>query len=61
MNHDLEHAYIMEEPFVDFATSRNRALDLAEQIFVNNSFLLMLDAEWYTHNVSELIDFCKHT
>lgn len=58
-DHDLKHAYIMEEPFVDFATSRNRALDLAEQIFVNNSFLLMLDAEWYTHNVSELIDFCK--
>ena len=54
----LEHAYIIEEPFVDFATSRNRALELAEQIFVNNTFLLMLDAEWYTHNVSELISFC---
>jgi len=58
-NCHIEHAYIIEEPFVDFATSRNRALRLAEQIFVNNTFLVMLDAEWYTHNVSELIDFCK--
>jgi hypothetical protein len=55
----LEHTYIVEEPFVDFATSRNRALELAEQIFINNTFLLMLDAEWYTHNVDELISFCK--
>ena len=57
-NH-LEHAYIIEEPFIDFATSRNRALELAEQIFVNNTFLVMLDAEWYTYNVNELINFCK--
>ena len=56
---NLDHAYIIEETFVDFATSRNRALDLAEQIFVNNSFLVMLDAEWYAHNVNELINFCK--
>jgi len=58
-SHNLQHAYIIEEPFIDFATSRNRALDLAEQIFVNNTFLIMLDAEWYTHNVEELINFCK--
>lgn len=57
--YDLKHAYIIEEPFVDFATSRNRALELAERIFTNNTFLLMLDAEWYTHDVSELINFCK--
>src|SRR5438128_8908547 len=58
-NCHFEHAYIVEEPFVDFATSRNRALQLAEEIFVNNTFLVMLDAEWYTHNVEELVDFCK--
>lgn len=58
-NYGLEHAYIIEEPFIDFATSRNRALDLAEQIFVNNTFMLMLDAEWYIHNVAGLIDYCK--
>lgn len=58
-NHGLEHAYIIEEPFIDFAASRNRALDLAEQVFVNNTFMVMLDAEWYTHNVPELINYCQ--
>src|SRR5579862_9287870 len=58
-NHDIKHAYIIEEPFIDFATSRNRALELTEYIFVNSTFMVMLDAEWYTHNVAELIDFCK--
>jgi tetratricopeptide (TPR) repeat protein len=58
-DHRIEHAYIIEEPFIDFAASRNRALDLAEQIFVHNTFLVMLDAEWYTYNVSGLIDYCK--
>lgn len=57
-SYGFEHAYIIEEPFVDFATSRNRALDLAEQIFVNTTFFLMLDAEWYTHNVEELLRYC---
>jgi len=55
----LSQAYIIEEPFVDFATSRNRALDLAEQIFTKHTFLVMLDAEWYIHNVPELISFCE--
>ena len=58
--HGFEHAYIVEEPFVDFATSRNRALDIAEQIFINTTFFLMLDAEWYMHNVEELIKFCMN-
>lgn len=58
-NYGLEHAYIVEEPFVDFATSRNRALELSEQIFIHSTFVVMLDAEWYTYNVSELIDFCE--
>ncbi len=57
-SHGFEHAYIIEEPFIDFATSRNRALDLAEQIFVNTTFFLMLDAEWYIHNVEELLRYC---
>src|ERR1700733_13139824 len=54
----LEHAYIIEEPFIDFAASRNRALDLAEQIFTHTTFFVMLDAEWYMHNVEGLITFC---
>lgn len=52
-------AHIIEEPFIDFGTSRSRALDLAETIFPDTTFLLMLDAEWYIHNVNELLDFCK--
>lgn len=57
--HGLIHAHIIEEPFIDFATSRNRSLDLAEELFPNIPFFLMLDAEWYTYNVGELIEFCK--
>jgi glycosyltransferase involved in cell wall biosynthesis len=56
----LDHAYIAEEPFIDFATSRNRALDIAEEIFSDSTFFLMLDAEWYTYNVAGLINYCKY-
>jgi tetratricopeptide (TPR) repeat protein len=49
----------MQEPFIDFSTSRNRALDLAEEKFPTAAFMLMPDAEWYTQNVPGLIDFCK--
>jgi hypothetical protein len=59
MKYNVLDAHIIEEPFIDFGTSRNRALDLAENIFTNTAFLLMLDAEWYTHNIDELLDFCK--
>lgn len=52
------NAHIREEPFIDFATSRNRALDLAEEIFSEHTFLLMLDAEWYAHDIPTLIKFC---
>lgn len=51
-------AVIKQEPFIDFATSRNRALELAQQAFPNASFMLMPDAEWYMHNVESLIKFC---
>ena len=52
-------AHIIEEPFVDFGTSRSKALDYADQLFPETTFLLMLDAEWYIHNVDELLNFCK--
>src|SRR5204863_8303912 len=55
----LDHAYIIEDPFIDFATSRNRALDIAEKMFPNVTFFLMIDAEWYLHNAQEIISFCK--
>lgn len=55
----ITRGYIAQEPFIDFATSRNRALELAEQQFPNACFMLMPDAEWYMHNVEGLIEFCK--
>lgn len=58
-----EHSHctytIASEPFIDFATSRNKALDLAEQFFPNAQFMLMLDAEWHLVNGNLLLDFCK--
>ncbi len=57
--HGLDHAYIIEEPFVDFAASRNRALNLAETIFPYADFIMMPDAEWYIKNAAGLIEFCK--
>lgn len=51
--------YLEQENFVDFSTSRNRALELARERFADAAFMLMPDAEWYLHNVPGLIDFCK--
>ncbi len=50
---------IMQEPFIDFAVSRNRALKLAQQKFPNSIFMLMPDAEWYMQNPEGLLDFCE--
>lgn len=55
----LTHAYVIEDPFIDFATSRNRSLDAAEELFPNIPFFLMLDAEWYTYNAQEIVSFCE--
>src|SRR5579863_731223 len=44
---NITKGYIEEEPFIDFATSRNHALERAEKKFPNAGFMLMLDAEWY--------------
>ena len=50
---------IAQEPFIDFATSRNRGLDLARQKFPTAAFLTMPDAEWYLRNGEKLVEFCK--
>lgn len=55
----IQYGYIAEEPFIDFATSRNHALDVAEELFPEAYFFLMPDAEWYLHNVKDLIQFCE--
>lgn len=50
---------IAQEPFVDFATSRNKGLRAAEKHFPHATFMLMPDAEWYINDVSSLIQFCQ--
>lgn len=50
---------IRQEPFIDFSTSRNRALDLAEEYFPHAGFFIMPDAEWYIYGADKLLAFCK--
>ncbi|EKD23438.1 MAG: hypothetical protein ACD_82C00039G0001, partial [uncultured bacterium] len=56
---NIKHAVIKQEPFIDFATSRNRCLELTEDAFPNAEFMIMLDAEWYMHGIPELLNFCE--
>lgn len=51
---------IIQENFIDFSTSRNRAIRLTEKHFKNNKFILMPDAEWYISNASKLQNLCKN-
>lgn len=51
--------YLQQEPFIDFASSRNRTLELAEQHFPESVFFLMPDAEWYLYHADELLQFCE--
>lgn len=55
----FNHVVIEQEPFIDFAASRNRALDLTEVAFPDIPFMLMPDAEWILHNLDVLLRFCK--
>jgi len=57
--HRVSRGIILQEPFVDFATSRNRALQYAEETFPEVCFMLMPDAEWHLHSVQGLLDFCE--
>ncbi len=59
MDYHLTNYFIIQEPFVDFATSRNRALDLVGEKFPHAGYMLMPDAEWYLHGVEELLAFCE--
>jgi len=56
---NITNGIVAEEPFVDFSTSRNRALALTKQAFPDATFMLMIDAEWYTSNVPGLLQFCE--
>ena len=55
----ITNFFIRQEPFIDFATSRNKALSSVQELFPYARFMLMPDAEWYMHNVEGLIQFCK--
>jgi glycosyltransferase involved in cell wall biosynthesis len=55
----VKQYYLFQEPFIDFATSRNRALDLVEQQFPHAIFIVMPDAEWYISDVAGLLAYCK--
>lgn len=50
---------IRQETFIDFSTSRNRALTLAELYFSSATFFLMPDAEWQLHHAETLLLFCE--
>ena len=50
---------IFQEPFIDFASSRNHALQCAEKSFPRACFMLMPDAEWYIENAQGLVNFCE--
>lgn len=56
---NISESFIIKGKFVDFATSRNHALNAAELIFPEATFMLMPDAEWYMHNVQGLVAFCQ--
>lgn len=55
----LVNYHIVQESFIDFATSRNRALTLAENFFPLIPFILMPDAEWHLYGGEELLRFCE--
>jgi len=50
---------VINDPFIDFATSRNKGLDCTDVEFKDCKFMLMIDAEWYIENPQGLLDFCK--
>jgi len=58
-DHAIKNGAIAEQPFIDFATSRNYALRCAQERFPHSTFLLMLDAEWHLNNVEGLLQFCS--
>lgn len=56
--YNITDGHIVQQPFINFAESRNYALECAEKLFPNAVFFLMIDAEWYMHNVEGLLQFC---
>jgi glycosyltransferase involved in cell wall biosynthesis len=59
ISNNITNFVIEQGEWIDFATSRNRALELTEQHFPNATFMIMLDAEWILHNGTDLLKYCK--
>jgi glycosyltransferase involved in cell wall biosynthesis len=59
IENNISNFLIVQGEWIDFSSSRNRALELAERYFPHATFVLMLDAEWILHNGSDLLKFCK--
>jgi len=55
----IKHCQIVQEEFIDFATSRNMALAVARSTYPESTFILFPDAEWYMHGFDELLSFCR--
>lgn len=51
--------YVADDVFVDFATSRNKALMVAETMFPGACFMMMPDAEWILHKGSAMMQFLQ--
>jgi len=58
-DYGIEDGYIIEQPFVDFATSRNYLIDRAEELFPQAGFFFMIDAEWYVQNPEIILPLCE--
>jgi len=59
IDYGVQHGYVEEQPFIDFSTSRNHAIALAEEKFPDVTFFLMIDAEWYLQNMNDFMEFCR--
>ena len=59
IKNNIVNFVIEQGEWIDFAASRNKALELTEQHFPQATFMLMLDAEWILHNGKDLLQFCK--
>lgn len=55
----LHHTVIAKDTWIDYAASRNKALETARTAYPQSTFILFPDAEWYLHGIDDLIEFCK--
>ncbi len=55
----VKNFHIENEPFVNYAASRNRGLELVEKIFPYAPFILFVDAEWYLNDFESLLGYCR--